>query len=328
MKTNSLIKVLLLAICVVLGLLVQARTASAATTIHTIGDSTVAVWPSRYYPKIGWGQDLQFFFDSSQVIIDDQAVSGSSAKSFYDSNWAAVKDTIQPGDFVTVQFGINDANSDPARHTDPFTTFEDYLPAFCDETSALGAYPILVTTVNRNSWKDGIICPAYHNYPIATRELAARIGVPLIDLDQMEGDLRTSLGEAYSLSYLSLIFSPGDWPNYPSGSSDSVHFQESGAIEIDNLVIAGIQALASDSNVSQLIPALLPTYRVDVQVNDSSYGMVTRTQYVPAGITFTLLAIPNPGYAFVEWTGDVTSNDALTQFRMCTTDKFITANFQ
>src|ERR1700687_1901965 len=83
------------------------RTASA-TTIHTIGDSTVAVWPSRYYPKTGWGQDLQFFFDSSTVIIDDQAISGSSSKSFYDNNWGTVKDTLQAGDFVTIQFGIND----------------------------------------------------------------------------------------------------------------------------------------------------------------------------------------------------------------------------
>src|SRR5712692_8258378 len=78
-------------------------TASAAATIHTIGDSTVAVWPSRYYPKSGWGQDLQFFFDSSAVLIDDQAVSGSSSKSFYDNNWATVKDTLQSGDFVTIQ---------------------------------------------------------------------------------------------------------------------------------------------------------------------------------------------------------------------------------
>lgn len=253
---------------------------------------------------------------------------GSSSKSFYDNNWAGVKDTVQAGDFVTIQFGINDASSDPARHTDPFTTFQEYLTAFCDETAALGAYPILVTTVNRNSWRDGVIYPAYHNYPIATRTLAAQINVPLIDLDQMEGDLRTSLGESYSLNYLSMIFLPGDWPNYPNGSSDSVHFQDSGSIEIDNLVVEGIRALQDDPNVSQLIPALLPTYRVDIQVNDAKYGMVTRSQDVPAGVTFTLLAIPNPGHTFVEWTGDVTSCQAITQFNTSDIDTFITAVFQ
>jgi len=327
MKVNCLIKAVL-TVCMALGLLLQARTASAVTTIHTIGDSTVSIWPSKYYPKTGWGQDLHFFFDPSKVITNDHAVSGTSSKSFYDNYWAAVKATIKAGDFVTIQFGINDAKTDTARHTDPFTTFEDYLTKFCNETQALGAHPILVTTVNRNSWKNGVIYPAYHNYPIATRELAAKITVPLIDLDKVEGDLRTSLGETYSLAYLSMIFPAGDWPNYASGSSDSVHFQESGAIELDNLVVAGIQALNSDPNVGQLIPALLPTYRVDIRIDHSTFGMVTRTQFVPAGITFTLLAVPNSGHTFVGWIRDVTSTSAITQFKMGTTAKFITGRFQ
>ena len=318
----------LLATCMAFSVLSLTLSVSAATTIHTIGDSTVAIWPSNFYPKTGWGQDLHFFFDSSKVVIDDQAISGTSAKSFYDNNWTAVKTTIKAGDFVTIQFGINDAASDAARHTDPFTTFEDYLTRFCNETMALGAHPILVATVNRNTWKNGVIYPAYHNYPIATRQLAAKIAVPLIDLDKMEGDLRTSVGESYSLNYLSMIFPAGDWPNYLTGSSDSVHFQESGAIELDNLVIAGIKLLQADPNVSQLIPALLPTNPVTIRINQFTFGIVTRTQNVPAGITFTFLAVPNAGHTFIGWSGDVTTTNALTQFTMGTTAKLITGNFQ
>lgn len=327
MKMNYPIKALFF-VCIALSPIFQSGTVYASTTIHTIGDSTVAIWASKYYPKTGWGQDLQFFFDSSKVVINDHAISGTSSKSFYDTYWTGVKATIKAGDFVTIQFGINDAHTDAARHTDPFTTFEDYLTKFCNETAALGAHPILVTTVNRNSWKNGVIYPAYHDYPIATRQLAAKINVPLIDLDQLEGNLRTSLGETYSLAYLSMIFPAGDWPNYATGSSDSVHFQESGAIELDNLVIEGIRALQSDPNVSHLIPALLPTYKVDIRIDHATFGMVTRTQFVPAGITFTLLAVPNSGHTFAGWVGDVTSSHAITQFKMGTSAKSIVGTFQ
>ncbi|HYP16247.1 MAG TPA: hypothetical protein VEQ65_03470, partial [Opitutus sp.] len=55
------------------------------------------------------------------------------------------------GDYVTVQFGINDSAND-TRHTDPATTFKDFLRRYVNETRALGAYPILVTTQNRNAW--------------------------------------------------------------------------------------------------------------------------------------------------------------------------------
>ncbi len=329
MKNHYFGTTLSLAFCAAIGFSSHTPSLSAATTLHTVGDSTVALWPANYYPKTGWGQDLHYFFDASKVVIMDQGISGSSSKSYYDNNWASVKKTIKAGDYVTIQFGINDAAGDVPRHTDPFTTFEDYETKFVNETKALGAHPILVATVNRNSWtSSGTIYPAYHNYPIATRQLAPKLGVPLIDMDKMEGDLRTSLGEAYSLAYLSMIFPAGEWSaNYPNGSNDSVHFQESGAIELDNLFIEGIKA-SSDTNVRKLIPALLPEYRVEIRVNDATLGMTTRTQYAPAGITFTLLAVPDTGHSFVSWTGDVNSTNALTQFKMIAASKSIVGHFK
>jgi lysophospholipase L1-like esterase len=301
---------------------------AAIPTLHTIGDSTVALWAANQYPKVGWGQDLQLFLDPAKVIVKDQAVSGTSAKSFYDATWPSVKATIRPGDFVTIQFGINDAAADAARHTIPFTTFKDYLTKFCNETSALGAHPILVATVNRNTWRDGVIYPAYHDYPIATRQLAAALHVPLIDLDQAEGALRTSLGEAYSVNYFSMVFPAGQWSNFQSGSNDNVHFQESGVLELDNLVIDGIRALHADPFVNTLIPAIRPTHRVEVLINDATLGMVTRTQSVPAGVKFTLLAIPNAGHRFMGWTGDVAGTAPVTQFTMGNTSRRITGNFR
>lgn len=249
------------------------------------------------------------------------------AKSYYNDVWPSVTPKIKAGDFVTIQFGINDADSDVARHTDPFTTFEDYLTKFVNETKAKGAFPVLVSTVNRNSWKNGEIYPAYHNYPIATRQLAANIHVPLIDLDKMEGDLRTSLGETYSLNYLSMIFPAGQWPIYSGGSNDSVHFTEFGAIEIARLVVASIRA-STDVHVSKLIPYFMPTYRVDFRNSNSTFGYVTRTQYYPAGITVTALALPNSGHSFVNWSGYINSTKINSQFKMPAAAVSVTGHFK
>lgn len=301
--------------------------AESVPTFHTIGDSTVALWRPDAYPKKGWGQDLQFFLDPSQVIVRDEAVSGSSAKSFYDSAWAQVKESIRPGDFVSIQFGINDSKGDPARHTDPFTTFKEYLTKFCNETQALGAYPILVTTVNRNSWRDGVIYPAYHDYPIATRQLASEINVPLIDLDRKEGELRTLMGEAYALRYLSMIAPAGQWPSYPNETNDSVHFQEAGALELDNLVIDSLQELGDATPMSILAEAVLPRYRVEIQNSTPAFGMVTRSQFLPAGVTLNLLAVPNADQTFLGWTGDITGTSLTLQTTMDAQPKVIKASF-
>jgi hypothetical protein len=125
-----------------------------------------------------------------------------------------------------------------------------------------------------------------------------------------------------------MVFPAGQWSNFQSGSNDNVHFQESGVLELDNLVIDGIRALHADPFVNTLIPAILPTHRVEVLINDATLGMVTRTQSVPAGVKFTLLAIPNVGHRFTGWTGDVVSTAPVTQFTMGNTSRRITGSFR
>src|SRR4029077_12300347 len=108
---------------------------------------------------------------------------------------------------------------------------------------------------------------------------------------------------------------------------DDVHFQEMGAIEMAKLVVAGIRALSGDANVSKLIPFLKPTFKVTFNSNNAAAGLVTRTEFFPAGITVTAFVWPNAGFTFSNWTGSITGTKRNTTFVMGTAAKTITANF-
>ncbi len=310
--------------------LASATTASAIPVIYTIGDSTVQTYTSGYYPRAGYGQVLQPFFDSTKVTIANKGVGGTSSKSYYDTQWAAVKALLKTGDYVFIGFGINDSATDVARHTVPFTTFKDYLTLFVNETKAKGAIPVLVATQPRNAWNattPPTVYAAYHDYPVASRQLAATLAVPLIDLDQRVIAVLESVGQTYSTNFIYNNYAAGDWANYPSGNADNVHFQEMGAIELCKQVVAAIRALSGDANVSKLIPFLAPTYKVTFNTNNSAAGLVTRTEYFPAGVTVTAFVWPNSGYTFSSWSGSITGTKRATTFVMGTAAKTITANF-
>lgn len=270
--------------------------------IITIGDSTVQDYSDGYYPRTGWGQVFQSFFDTANVVVINKAVGGTSSKSFYDSFWTDVKSSLEPGNFVFIQFGINDANTDPARQTVASTTFKEYLTKFVTETQAAGAFPVLVATLRRNAWNsDGTPYDAYHGYPIATRQLAAELNVPLIDLDAKSKALMTELGSAYVGAFWYMNLEAGDFQNYMSGNSDDVHFQEMGAIAMARLVTEEIKDLSSDANLSTLIPYLKPLYQLSVSADSDSIRAITRTASYPADINVTFRAKPVGDYVIDRW---------------------------
>ena len=309
-----------------------------AKKIFTIGDSTVQTYAAGYYPRTGWGQVLQYFFDENYVVVDNRAVGGTSAKSFYDGywktdgSWGQIVNELSEGDYVFIQFGINDASSGD-RHTDPFTTFQDYLTLYVNESKAKGAIPVIDATLRKNSWNDdGSLYPAYHDYPIAARQLAATLDVPLIDLDQTSGPLMLQLGKDYCTSYLYNNYDAGEYANYPSGNTDNTHFQELGAIEMARLVIQELQSEDDTyADLTAITQYVNDYHQVSVSQNDGDAGMVTRTASYPAGLTVTLKAKINDGYEFVEWqdeNGATVSTDPIYTFAMGSSDLSYTGIFE
>lgn len=298
--------------------------AQAIPTVYTIGDSTVASYTSGYFPLTGWGQTLPYFFDTSKVAFSNKAVAGTSSKSFYNSYWSGVKSLLKAGDFVFIQFGINDSATDTARHTDPYTTFEDYLTKFCNETKSKGATPILVTTIPRNAWNsDGTVYNAYHDYPPATRDAASKNGVKLVDLDQQCKSFMQSLGQYYCTWFIYDNYQAGWWPNYPNGRSDNVHLQWAGATEVASMVTSTIQSLGLS-----FASAVRTRYTVSFYRNNSNAGYLSRTRTFPPNMLVVAQALPNSGYSFSNWSGSLTGTDATTTFTMGTASKSITGNFK
>ncbi len=87
-------------------LFVVANCLSQTTTIYTIGDSTMANKPNPdENPERGWVQLLPSFFNK-KVVIDNRAVNGRSSRSFITEGRWAILQTIQPEDYVFIQFGL------------------------------------------------------------------------------------------------------------------------------------------------------------------------------------------------------------------------------
>ena len=232
----SLRKLLLPVLALTLANAVQAAAA------YLIGDSTVSLYTSAYYPRMGWGQVFGSYFKST-LVVSDKALSGRSSKSFYDEGaWTPVQTALRTGDYVFIQFGHNDEKTDAALHTDPYTTYQQYLTRYIDGARAKGAIPILVTPVERNSWSGGTIKATHGDYPAAMRQLASAKGVPLIDLTAGSTAKYIALGQTYTTWNVFLNLTAGQYANYPNGNTDNTHFQENGANIIARLVTGAIRS--------------------------------------------------------------------------------------
>ncbi|MES1188544.1 MAG: rhamnogalacturonan acetylesterase [Myxococcales bacterium] len=214
-----------------------------AVTIYMIGDSTMSVYASNLYPRMGWGQPLGDSFAPQCATVVDKALSGRSSKSFYDEGaWTPIKSALKAGDYVLIQFGHNDEKSDePTLYTDPQTTYKQFLTTYVTDTRAKSATPLLLTSINRNKWSGTTLSDTHGAYPAAVRELAASLKVELIDLTALSKTYFERIGQTET-NKLFLMLSAGQFPNYPDGVTDTTHFQEKGAIAIGQLAMANAYA--------------------------------------------------------------------------------------
>jgi lysophospholipase L1-like esterase len=213
-------------------------------TVFVAGDSTAATYATADHPRAGWGQALPVFLHR-HVRVVNEALSGASSKSFVDlGRLDRILGAIRPGDVLLVSFGHNDSKvADPARYTEPWTTFQDHLRLHLDGARAARARPVLVTPVERRRFTaDGTSYLSHGEYPDAMRALAVETRTPLIDLTRLSFDRWSALGpEATKDDFLWL--GAGESANHPDGVQDNTHFQAHGAIEVARLVVAAGRGL-------------------------------------------------------------------------------------
>lgn len=223
---------------------------SRKITIFIAGDSTAATKQPDKKPETGWGERLPDFF-TEQVEVDNKAANGRSSKSFInEGRLQQVADAIRAGDVFLIQFGHNDEKPKEEVHTDPSTTYKDYLTQYIEVARKAGAYPVLLNSIHRRAFdEEGRIKDSHGSYPSAVRELAAELQVPFIDMTEKSRKLLEETGEEKSKAFF-LWLRPGENPHYPEGVEDNTHFSENGALEMARLVAEGIKELQLQPLVS------------------------------------------------------------------------------
>lgn len=178
--------------------------------VYIMGDSTVTDQPADlpYAPGAsyaGWGQMLPLFL-GGQACVSNHAHSGLTTESFRtEGHYDILLDLVRPGDLVLMQFGHNDQK---LPRLQAGGGYRDRLAQYIAELRAVGARPVLVTPLARNSWHSaGRYNDLLAAYAAAVLELGAQTGTPVVDLhaDMMQAVCAAGLEGAKRWFY------PGDY---------------------------------------------------------------------------------------------------------------------
>ncbi len=207
------------------------------------GDSTVKKNRIDTFPQHGIGQMLEYYLKPDVYVIN-HAENGRSTKSFIDEGRLdKLKQQLVQKSIVLIQFGHNDSKEDNERHTEPYGSYVDNLKIFIDTVLKAGAFPVLVTPIERRNFdKNGKIIPSHGEYPKAMRQLAKVMGIPLIDLCEETTKLYEKVGNENSVKWF-MHLNTGESVNYPNGLVDNTHLKAEGAIVIAGLVAEGLNRL-------------------------------------------------------------------------------------
>ncbi|HVX85790.1 MAG TPA: rhamnogalacturonan acetylesterase [Phycisphaerae bacterium] len=187
------------------------------TTVYLIGDSTMT--DQMMEPWAAWGQMFPRFFQPT-VCVANYAECGETTASFIgEKRWAKVMSEIQPGDYVFMQFGINDQMM-------PVDRFAQYFVKFIDDTRAKGATPVLVTSQNlKRLDAEGHAVQTLRGFPDAMKKVAEDKHAALIDLNAMSMKFYEALGP----------------DNLGKAFTDGTHHSDYGAYELAKCVVQGVK---------------------------------------------------------------------------------------
>ena len=184
----------------------------------------------------GWGSFFQEYV-TADAVVDNQAVGGLSSRTFYNNMWPQLRDRIQPGDFVLIQFGHNDMaplNTGRARGTLDGTSDEcrtvvmeknggpedvysygHYIRMMIRQTRMRGGIPAVLSPTPQNRWAGDTSVERFDKtFNAWCKEVAAQEGVEYIDFNELAAAQYDAIGKQKAQAEY---------------FADAVHTQESGA---------------------------------------------------------------------------------------------------
>ncbi|GGT93013.1 carbohydrate esterase [Streptomyces sp. QHH-9511] len=233
-----------------------ARAAAAPVTVWLAGDSTMAN-PSAGRCPVGWGSQFDALFNTD-VTVRNHAVGGRSVQTWlYESNVSNTKGSdgecvitsptysarwqtmlnastgMKAGDYLFIQFGINDSSSTCPRHVGP-ARYQQLMTTMAKAALARGAHPVLLTPVAAITCS-GSTATKNRGFVNQTFAAGAAAGAPVIDLQTLSVSL-----------YNSQRFCPhnGDYGSGPVGAffcNDRTHFETHGAQQVARLVAGDVR---------------------------------------------------------------------------------------
>lgn len=231
--------------------------------LFTIGDSTVHNQDKDKDGPWGWGSVIGELFDNKRITVENCAKAGRSARTFLEEGyWDKVYNALQPGDYVIMQFGHNDAgpiNTGKARaelpgsgneskvflmeatkQYDVVYTFGWYIRKFVMDAKEKGAIPIVLSHTPRNMWDNGKIQSNATSFGKWSAEAAQSTGAYYIDLNKLTGSKLQKLGYEKGLKKVGVYY-----------CGDHTHFSLKGARLNAQSIAEGL--LQSDCNLKDYL---------------------------------------------------------------------------
>ncbi len=214
------------------------------TTIYIAGDSTAQTYDyTKVYPQTGWGQALADYF-TDDVIIENRSMAGRSSKSYNnDGRLDKILTQMHPGDYVFIQFGINDgAVNKPER----YISVEDYkkliTEKYMGEVTKRGGTPVLMTASAASWWdeENNNFMESRQDYADPTREIAKETGCAFIDINRIMTDTWNTMDKEDVISGY-FVCEPLESKAYPVGTNDTTHMKPKGAKRVAGMVAEAIK---------------------------------------------------------------------------------------
>lgn len=220
----------------VIGVMIES--APGIKTLYVAGDSTVT--NQRNEPWCGWGQMLPCFF-GPEVAVANHAESGRALYSFrYEKRLGKILSTIQPGDYLFIQFGHNDQKN-KKENAGPFTTYKADLEDFIARAREKKARPVLVTPMERRRWSGGRPGETLTDYAAAVKQVGREQQVTVIDLHAMSLKFYAALGREGSKQAF-VHYPANSYPGQGKQLKDDTHHNPYGAYELARCMVEGIRA--------------------------------------------------------------------------------------
>jgi lysophospholipase L1-like esterase len=229
---------------------------SANITVWLAGDSTMANGSTPC--PVGWGKQFQALF-GSKVKVTNSAQGGRSVQTWlydvsttmgsngectlnsttYLAAWTAMLDGMKAGDYLLIQFGINDTDSTCNRHVGT-ALFKTYFGMMAQAAKDRGANPIFLTPVSSISCSGSTARGSRGTFATATKEAGTTYSVPVIDLEQLSVALYNSLGFCpLPGADTATTFESGAIGDF--FCEDHTHFEAAGATQIAGIIAKALK---------------------------------------------------------------------------------------